>query len=206
MTVAHTLQEHEDHHQHQQKSLAQRFFDFLDVLADVLGGVVGDAVFQSVGEALGQVVHVLAHLADDIEGIGVGILVHRQRAGRLPVQPPGGIVVFRVELDPGDVAQLDDRAVVVAADDDFLEFRHAREPPLDEDRVFLDDFARRHRLAADPAGGRLAILRLDRGDHLARLDELGRHAVGIEPDPHRVFAPNTATSLTPETRFSTSAT
>ncbi len=64
-----------------------------------------------------------ADLADDVERIGVGILVDRQRAGRLAVEPAGGVVVLRVELDPGDVAEPDDRAVVAAADDDVLEFR-----------------------------------------------------------------------------------
>ena len=47
----------------------------------------------------------------------------------------------------------------------------------------------RPRLTADLARGRLAVLRLDRLDDLAGLDELRGHAIRIEPDTHGVLAP-----------------
>ena len=125
---------------------------------------------------------------DDVERVGVGVLVDRHRAGRLAAEPAGGIVVLRVELDPGDVPEPDDRAVVAAADDDVLELADRRQPPLGEDRV-LEHQARRGRLAADLAHRRLAVLGLDRLDHLGRRDELRGHPVRVEPDPHGVLPP-----------------
>ena len=99
----HPLEEHEDDEQDQQERLEQRLLDLDDVLADILGRVVDDPVLEARGEALGEPVHALADLADDVERIGVGVLVDRHRAGRLAVEPAGGVVVLRVELDPGDV-------------------------------------------------------------------------------------------------------
>ena len=101
----HALKEDEDDQQHEQERFEQGLFDLADVLAHILGRVVGDPVLEPGGKALGEPVHALAHLADDVERVGVGVLVDRQRAGRLAAQPAGGVVVLRVELDAGDVAQ-----------------------------------------------------------------------------------------------------
>ena len=59
--------------------------------------------------------------------------------------------------------------------------------PLTRDRE-LERLPRRHRLAADLAGGGLEVLLLDRLDDLGRRDLHVRQAVRVEPDPHRVLA------------------
>ena len=106
-----------------------------DVLADVEGRVVGDPVFEAGREVPRHAVHLLADLLDDLQGVGVGELVDRDRARGLAVEPAGRLVVLRVELDAGDVGEVNDRAVVVAAHDDLLELLDLREPPLGRDRV-----------------------------------------------------------------------
>ena len=158
----------------------------------VLGCVVIDLILEARRKALGEVIHGLPDLADDVEPVGVGILVDRQRAGRLAVHPAGGIVILGVELDPGDVAEPDERAVVAAPHDDLLEFLDGRQPPLGEDRVFLERLARRYRLGADLAGGRLAVLGLDRRDHLLGRHQLAGQPVRVQPDSHRVLPPEHA--------------
>ena len=63
--------------------------------------------------------------------VGVGVLVDQDAAGRLAVDVAGRLVVLRRQLDAGDVLDADDRAVVVAADDDLLELARLLQPPLD---------------------------------------------------------------------------
>ena len=102
----HALQEHEDDDQHQQERLEQRVLDLLDVLADVLGRVVIDPVLEArAGSSWpgGPCSRVTWRTMS--RALASAVLVDRQRAGRLAVQPAGGIVVLRVELDPGDVAR-----------------------------------------------------------------------------------------------------
>ena len=184
---AEALEEHEHDDQHQHERLDERVPHLGDVLADVEGRVVGDPVFQALREVPGDAVHLRADLLDDVQGVGVGELVDRDRAGGLAVEPAGRLVVLRVELDAGDVGEVDDRAVVVAADDDLLELLDLREPPLGRDRV-LEPLAGRRRQGADLAGGGLLVLLLDRLDDLGGRDPLVGHAVRVEPDPHGVLA------------------
>ena len=147
-----------------------------------------------------------AHLADDLEPIGVGVLIDRQRARRLAAQPAGGVVVLGIELDPGDVAQPDDRAVVAAADDDLLELLDVVSRPLVRIGYSWNACPGGDRLAADLARGRLAVLGLDRLDHL----DGGINSLAIRSGSSQIriayLRPNTLTSLTPATRFRTSST
>ena len=77
---AHALQKDEDDDEHEQKRFEERVLDFFDILLHILGRVVNDAVLEARRKAPGQVVHVFAHLADDLEPIGIGVLIDRERA------------------------------------------------------------------------------------------------------------------------------
>ena len=71
----------------------------------------------------------------DGERVRAGRLVDAEDGGGLAVEAPLLVVEERAELDPGDVAQVDLRAVGVRADDDVAELLAVQEAPLRLDRV-----------------------------------------------------------------------
>ena len=190
MIVARTpCKKHEHDDQDEHERLEQRVLDFFDVLSYVFGRVVVDLILEAGRETLRQVIHALPDLADDVEPVGIGVLIDRQRPGRLAVDPSGGVIILRVKLDSGDVAAGGRTSRRRAGDDDVLELLDGRQPPLGEDRILPERLTRRDRLCADLAGGRLAVLGLDSRDHLFGRDLLVRHVVRVQPDPHRVLPP-----------------
>ncbi len=184
---AQALQEDEHDDQHQAKSLEQGMFHLIDVLADIASGIEGDAVLDIGREVAGQPVHLGPDRGDNGQRIGVGVLVNGDGGRGLAAEIASLLVGLRAELDPGDVAQEDLRAVGSGPDDDLLKFGHDREPALGGDGEF-EPLARGHGWSAYLAGGGLAILGLDGVDDLVRRDLLIGHPVRVEPDPHGVLA------------------
>src|SRR5262249_25594773 len=85
-------------------------------LASVLMYVVGrfgdDRVVEALREARLEAIHLDADLVDDVERVGVGVLVDQDPAGGLAVDEARRLVILRGELDAGHVLEADDRAVV----------------------------------------------------------------------------------------------
>ena len=181
------LQEDEDNNHHQPERFDQRVFHLADVLVNVLRRVINDRVVESLREALLETIHLDAHLVDDGQGVGVCVLIDQDPAGRLAVNIACRLEVLRRELDPGNVPEADDRAVVVATDHDLLEFSHLLQPSLDGDRQ-LEILPGGNRPATDLAGRGLHVFLLDRRDHFRRRDLHVRQPVGVNPDPHRILA------------------
>ena len=132
----------------------------------------------------------VADLRDDVERVGVGILVDRQRAGRLAVEPAGGIVVLRVELDRGrrrasrTIEPSSRRRTMISSNSLTVV-----EPPLGQDRVFSKACPGGTGWPPILPGGRLAVLRPG-WPAITSVGEMSWAAmpVGVEPDPHRVLA------------------
>ena len=91
----------------------------MDSLGNGAGRVEGDRVFEILGEAFPQFLHGLPDALRAIEGVGTGKLVDGNIGSRLAVEPPDDVVDLRAEFDPGHVAEPDDGAAGILADDDI---------------------------------------------------------------------------------------
>src|SRR5690606_26616633 len=106
--------------------------------------------------------------------------------GRLAVVAGDELVVLRAHLHPGDVAQLEHRAVRVGPHDDVAELLRRLQPRLRGDRgvdlLAFDGWRRAQRADRD-----LRVLGLDRRGDVARCEAVGVEFVWVQPDPHRVL-------------------
>ena len=109
----------------------------------------------------------------------------RERGRHLAVHAAHDRVVALVELDPADVAQANRGGTFLAgAHDDVLELLGLGEQALRGDHEGLLRPGHR-RLAADLADAERLVLALQRGGHLLHGDAELRHAVRLQPYPHR---------------------
>ena len=100
------------------------------------------------------------------ERVGAGGEADRDAGAGMAVDPAEDLVILGAELDPGDVREVDDRAVGLGLEDDVAELLGRRQPRLGGDGG-VEHLLGRHRLGADLARRDLGILRLDRRDDVA---------------------------------------
>ena len=149
--------------------------------------IEGDALRDALREAVRQFTDSGAHGVRDLERVGAGLQKHRNAHGRLAIEVGERVVANRAELDARDVAYAQRTAGSVGAQHDIAEVGRVLEPPACVHRV-SQRLPRRRRLGADPAGGVLIVLRLDRLRHVGGGHPELRHSGWIEPDAHRVVA------------------
>src|SRR6185312_15384782 len=121
-----------------------------------------------------------------VQRVGARQQLDRERADRLAV--PGGVeaVAAGAEADLRQVAQLDRGAVGVRAQDDVGELFGAGEAAFGGHRGG-EALAGHGRVGAQRAGGKLHVLRGDRGEHLRSRQVVALQLVRVQPDAHRVF-------------------
>src|SRR6202030_2499724 len=106
---------------------------------------------------------------------------------RLAVHATDLPIVEGAELDAGDVAQVEHRAVRIRSHRNPAKLLRRLQSSLRADGV-RELLSGRHRLGADLAGWVDRALLLDRAHELGDgKPELGQ-AIGLDPDPHRVVA------------------
>ncbi len=114
----------------------------------------------------------------DRERVGPRLADDPQPDRRIPVEPEGGVGVFRTLLDAGDVAQPHQMAVGAAADDQLGEILSGPERAIDaQSDVLL--------LRFEPAGGQLDILAPQGALDVGGGEAEGGEPLGAHPHPHR---------------------
>ena len=150
---AEILQEDEDDDQHQDAGFVQRLVDLGDRVLDEDRRVVGDRVMQTLGEALRQLRHRVVDLLADLQRVRLGRLEDRDAGRGFAVDLEILRVGLSAELDPADVADMNEAAALggLVLDDDVGELFRLVEPRLDVDGILKRGVARRGRHADLPA-------------------------------------------------------
>src|SRR5208282_3595615 len=99
----------------------------------------------------------------------------------------GRAVVFGSQLGATDVAQVNERPIGIALQDDVIELRGFGETADGAD-ADLELLAGDRRLGADLSGGDFDVLLLESADHIVGGKGTAGHAYGIEPQAHGVLA------------------
>ena len=126
------------------------------------------------------------HLLRHVERVGARLLVHRDDGGGLALEPAADRIVLLAQLGAADVLEAHDGRIAAGrTNDDVVEFRRVSQPPGRRDGERLLDRRAGRRLAEAPHR-ELLVLVGDRPLHVPRRDAELRHAIGLEPDTHRV--------------------
>jgi hypothetical protein len=183
---ADAAEEQEDDDDHQDEGFDQGLLHLVDRLLDEGGGVVGDLPRQVLGEGFFEVAQARLDAFERRDGVGAGRLIKQDdRRGRT-VEARLAVEIGGAEFQPRHIAEAQDRAIGIRPDDDLLELLDRGETAgrldIELELLFVGD-----RLGADAPHRRLHVLRLDRGDDVARGQAKARQAVGSQPGAHRVI-------------------
>ena len=182
------LQEDEHDGQHDQRGFDDRRQHLLDRGRDEQRGVVGNQVVDAGRKPVALEFGDLGpHRFAGVQCIGTAGQQHRQRDRRLAVDAVGGVVALRAELDPRHVFHAQHAARAVRAQHDVAEGLGFHKAPA-RGHGELELLPGQRRRGADLAGGELGVLRLHGRGHVGRRDAERGHAVGLQPQPHRVVA------------------
>ena len=138
---------------------------------------------RSSGKSCAQPVHLGLDAVGDLERVGAGGWVDRDGDRRRAVELGEPLIGLGAELDPGDVPDSHELALLAAFDDDVLELLDRLEPAEGGDRV-LEGLVLGRRLAADLTGGDLDVLLAQRIGEIDGGQVAGAQAIGVDPDPH----------------------
>ena len=161
------LQEQNDDQHHEGDSFQQGVDHGFDRSADEPRRIVGDAIIDALRHVLLDLLHDRVDFVGDRERVGAGCLEDADADRRFVVDLRTQRIFGRAQLDPGDVAQAGDFAVLPGLDDDIAEFLLVLQAALRVERHLQRD-VRGVRRAADGAGGCLDVLRLDFTGDVAR--------------------------------------
>ena len=110
---SHRAEEQKDHHHHDQQGVDQRFHYFADGVTDVRRRVVGDFARHSGRKFFSDLLHLGAHPFDHVHRVGIRQNRDSYEDGLLPGETDLGVVVFCAEHHVSDIAQPDQRALVL---------------------------------------------------------------------------------------------
>ena len=161
----------------------ERKDDFLNAHAHVLRRVVGRGPLQIVGEVFLQLAERVVDRVHRFNGVRARLLLQGDHDGVLAVELTGEHIVLFADFGPRDILELDDAALVVAADDDLVELGGFHETALGGQGIDMGSVSRNGG-RAHLTDRRLHVLLGDGGYHLLGVEPLRGHAVGIEPDAH----------------------
>ena len=163
----------------------ERFDKRLEHLADGIGDVNGRVVAHPCREARRQLgfdfLQLRPHGADHIERVGVWQHPHAHENRLLAAESNRRVVIFRTELHIGDVFQPHHRAAALTQHE-LLELR-------DRAEVGIRREVHRHERAFGLAHGGEVVVSSQGAANLRGADVEGRHAVGLQPNPHRKGPP-----------------
>ena len=181
------LEEKENDEDYEDDGLAQGRDDVADGFRDGVGRVEGQLIFHARREALGEAVEFGDAAAIHVEGVGGRELSDADADRFVPVVVEVGAVVLGAKFGMAHVAQADERAVVIAFQDDVVELGGLGET-ADGANADLKLLAGNGGLGTDLSGGDFDVLLLEGVDCVVRGQAASRHAHGIEPETHRVLA------------------
>ena len=138
-------------------------------------------------EILLQVLYGVEHFVLHLQRVRAGQREDQQRQAFAAVHVGGGTVVGRADLHTADVADAGRAPLRIGFQDDVGELLRRAQAAERLDVELIRRVAGHRRLVQD-AGGDLQVLCAQRREHLARVEVVGGHLVGIEPDAHRVVA------------------
>ena len=105
-------QKDDDHHDEQR--VDQRLYDFVNGVVDVSGGVVGHLRLHAGRQFLLDLLELDADALDHVDRVGVRQHPNAHEHRFLAGEPHLGVVIFRAEDDVGDIAQPNQRVLVLA--------------------------------------------------------------------------------------------
>src|SRR5580704_16696753 len=158
-------QEQEDHDDDQDERLGQRVQHLVDRVGHESGGVELDEMFQPGRKADGRLLQGPLNAGGGRHRVGARCEIDGDADTRLPVDARLVVEVLCADLDAGDVADMQQRAVRVGAQDDVAEFLWRAEPPL-RLQIELELLVVVGRSRADPSDRRLDALYPDHVDDI----------------------------------------
>ncbi len=171
-------QEQEDHGNHEHRGFSQRHPNLVDRTADEKGFVRANGHLHALGKSGTDLLHHLLGRIGHCERVGAG-LAHDPKPHRgSAIQPERRIGIFRTLLDPRDIAQANEVAVLGACDDQLPEFFGGGELPFDAQRDVLG-------LSFDTARRQFHILRPEAVFDVRWGNAEPRQALRLHPDAHR---------------------
>ena len=169
-------QEQKDHHDHDEGGLADGLDDLADRAADVTAAVVNDLPLHGWRQLLDDSGQGVAHLFDDLKGVGRGRGGDTDKHGLLTVEDHRGVVILRAELDLCDVVQTH-QGVAHAFDHNVAELLGCVQIRIGAD---VDGVERALRLT----GCGQVVVGHEPARHLGRRHIERRHLLRVEPDAH----------------------
>ena len=181
------LQEEDDDHHDEDRRLEDRFLNFPHRLRDELRRVVDNVVVESARELRAETRHQRFHAPGRRERVRARALKDGHGHRWLVVEIGIGRVVNGTKLDAPDVTHAYESPFVSAFDQHVPELGGVGETPEQLDADLVGPLWRRRRTIQHAAGD-LHVLTAKRLHDLASGQAQRGDSVGIEPDPHRVFA------------------
>jgi len=151
------------------------------------GRVVNDVEIHALREVLFQLGHLGANVIGDLDGVGTRTLEDRDRHRRLVVQQGTQGVLAGAQLNPGNVLEAGDLAIITGADDDVLELLLSDQAALGVDRQ-LEAGGIGGGRGTEGTGSHLAVLLANGGHYISGCQVARGSFVWIEPYPQRVIA------------------
>ncbi len=181
------LQKQADHPDDQQYRDEDGADDFADRLADENRRIVDDLVAHTRRKILGERFHRREDFVLDFERVRAGLGEYQQRQARSTIRERGRAVVCRADFDAADIAHAGDPPFGVRLQHDIGKLLGSGQPSQ-RLNVELIGVLRRRRRLIENARGYLDVLRPQRGEHVAGAEVARGNLVGVEPDPHGIFA------------------
>ena len=178
-------QQHDDCHQHDR--VPKCFYHFIDRFAGVGSRVEANVICDAVGKCRLQVLHLVHNPLAKIEGVCIGGLKDRQKHRVTAVEANTDIVTFGAQLDPTNVLQANEPALLTGLDDDVFELLDVGQAAQRAQRN-LGRLLIMNRLLADRPRGNLCILFSDRLDDISGRQSAASQFCRIDPDAHAVVA------------------
>ena len=118
---ADVAEEQEDHQHNENEGFEKRLLHFVHGIFDENRRIIWDRPGQIVGKTLFQLGKLFPHGVYGIDRIAAGRLVDHHRCGVVAVEPRVAVEIGGAQFELCDVAQSQNRAVRICANDDVLE-------------------------------------------------------------------------------------
>ena len=176
----------EEHHAHDEHNGFNQGLDhFVHGRAHERGRVERNHVLDALGVERTQLVELGLHAGGRFQSVGAGTQLNGHARRRLAVKAALEGIAFLPQADGGHVLDAHDRTVGQRLEGNLLELLGGVHERTGADRG-RDHALAVGRLPGDVAGGHLDVLRLNGGDHIARLEAVLAQQGRIHPDAHGV--------------------
>ena len=176
-------EEQEDHDGDKREGLVKRLLHLVHTVEHEDRTVGNDLHADTLRQGGTHLVEMLFHQRGSVHKVAARGKVNPDHGARATVEGGADAFQLRPQLDPCDIADPHDRAVVIGADDDLLEILGFGQPAHGL-HVQLQDRVRIQRLRAHGPDGGLHVLRLQRADDIGRRQAKRGQLVDIEIHVH----------------------